>query len=675
MIVNTINVFAGKSHLTCSKNGTVLFYINGVGLKDDDKSFSSNTNIVTQQVIKSNVDSKSTIISNYMPNRSEGILKDVSEAYFLYMNSTKISEANPTLKADAYKLFVSYFTSNRVKFKLMCAAKESLRKYCNEIKKIAALKEKSATVKDLRLFTEKTIDFLNENRKVIFVTHSSGALFADRIRDVLAEHPSYKKNMVSHVALARPLSAERTKNRYDIVFNTDSLINYIRKNNLDAPDSNVDLIGDCPNNEPMPLPDTDIIVRNHEFSCYIGQNLVEGKQFFPKTNMTALEYVADSIYRVASELGNNDELCCNKSAYGKLWINEDDSLGGFVSDNTKIQYNVILEPGSQICGKGTIKGRVGSNPSILKNKVKLKGSYDISGYFNIQELLTSENSKITLNTSSTSESKIQKLNLVGNFSVSGRFKFEDVTVSGNVSINSPVNTLIDVSGSNIKTVTYGKMNILQGIYMTSSDLVDVDFEVTSGVNLHNFKALKGFSAASPILGMAVYNTTFKENASFTSNDQITFYSTGSTIDKEFEYPGSMLSLNTVNITEEQDWGNSDRVYLTKLNLGSGNQFSSSYQIQSLKSTQSNMTNTIINGRSSEMDFLLNAFSDLTNLTVLSGTEKIFLGGTIGSNVTIHDDVRVSGDDTLVIASNTTILGPNFFHCSVSGTIPANYICP
>lgn len=375
--------FSKFSHLSCSKNSTLLMFINGVDVKDNLDFLNQSSKLISELDLH-NTDANNLISSVVKHNRSEGYLSDIAETFFLFMRQNSVAydgETAPEVKKKQLRIWMLATMSTKARLKYACDKEfPELKIYCDEMKRITLLGQNSITFQDLGEFRTEVTKALYENKKVILVTHSAGAMFADRIRDyVSAYHPS-KKSFLGHVAIARPLKSNHSTNNFFVNFKQDSTLNELISYGLGStPKPNVDLHENCPLQVPFPAD-----YPNHFFSCYTGPGLITGPHFLPSlkwdappTQNTAVSYVADTVYRVASLLGNNDEKCCNK-APGKIWRNDaycesDPELcqTSFIADTTKLEVNdASFIHDSQICGDYTIKS---FNPISFKN-TKMYGS-------------------------------------------------------------------------------------------------------------------------------------------------------------------------------------------------------------------------------------------------------------------------------------------------------------
>ncbi|QDK42021.1 hypothetical protein DOM21_11295 [Bacteriovorax stolpii] len=76
-----VSAFASPD-LSCSQNGTVFFYINGVNV--EDKEAQKDMVVIRDKIIvssKDNLDSKSTVNTNFIYNSTRGLFNDIKEIY------------------------------------------------------------------------------------------------------------------------------------------------------------------------------------------------------------------------------------------------------------------------------------------------------------------------------------------------------------------------------------------------------------------------------------------------------------------------------------------------------------------------------------------------------------------------------------------------------------------
>lgn len=560
-----VEVFAALSDLTCSKNGLDIFFINGVLI--DDKAFRKDftpqadtffTEIVKQ---KNRLDlHPSSIESIIKHNNTEGLLRDIAESYFLYLMRNESKEKLP-LKTTLRLLLMSLMNKN-AQLDEYCSLNKALD-ICKELKKIIYDKQNYQTIADLGLFKDEAYKSLVERkRKLIFVTHSGGNLMADRVRDfILNELPPEYYPLTGHVSLARPYFTQH-KNVETIVFEEDGVIESLRLAGQNTPPGNVSLQTRCDNFRFLPW-------FNHGFDCYLGNNLVQQNLYDIPRIVQSVEIVKAAVYKVASNLANNDENCCNKSPKGKVWINDDTSIGGFISEKIKIESGkVTINKGAQLCGTGSINATSDSSKHIFGEQVIINGQINLNSKFKVLGT-TSISSSSVLTTDAGTDVQLNNLTLNGSL----RFKkpAENVsqidpwiigaTVNGTNEITGPVRItqstfLKDMRISsknvplliqNLKITGAGSLNLTENKndqYTSISNIIVEAPLVVSGSNV-NITGIKNYGSTTVTASESVgLSGEFRGTSSVTSGTYIglsgKFNSVSGSCDKHIFLQGQLL---------------------------------------------------------------------------------------------------------------------------------------
>lgn len=163
----SLNANAIKSHLTCSKNGTDIYFINGVDVGDESyKDFVRTVALLEQSSPLHEFDPKAENVK-FIPlhNSSQGMKKDVAEAMFQYIENVKKEKKNVTIVAA--KFVFHFLSSNTQKMKEVCNRElgQNLRYICDELLRIKYDKYNSHLFKDLGSFKLRIAESVAANKK------------------------------------------------------------------------------------------------------------------------------------------------------------------------------------------------------------------------------------------------------------------------------------------------------------------------------------------------------------------------------------------------------------------------------------------------------------------------------------------------------------------------------
>lgn len=574
LILISARVYANISHLTCSKNGTNLIYINGVDINNwEHTKFESLATGLSSDLLPRNIDAKDDFFVTVPHNRSEGLLRDIAESFFLFANrgsKTKLSnKVGYSASKKIIKFLVAGLMSDRGKLEYLCNpyikrdsngelinkicltdpvpqdpnAPITEKNICCSIDKIKMEAQKSVAFEDLGKFRTIVVEKLKNDQKVILVTHSAGAMFADRIKDYVKRYYPQYSDYLGTLAIARPFRSNHKENEYFLNSQKDPVLNQINETGInETPAPNLFFKTNCDIEVPFPVD-----YRNHDFSCYLSEAALSPgvPLLFNTPNPTSRYYIKDYIYRVASDLGNNDVACCNKAA-GKIWINNGDVNGGFISKNIEISGKVMIESGAQLCGSGVITASNDPTKHVFQKDVIINGKLDLNSSFSFSgNTQTSENSKLVsepgvsfllLNTNVTGEInfKPSASSTVGNYQniIGG-------TIAGQNKLMGPVT----LSGSNVfkdvdvytmyrpLTLTNFAMNGMGSLKLTNKRqdapttiqnvVLEAPLAVSSSLlDLNGSKILGATSVISPDI-VQIPGVEFRGTTSISSGSSIT----------------------------------------------------------------------------------------------------------------------------------------------------------
>lgn len=471
-IIYSNTTLAVTSDLTCSKKGLDVFFINGVLI--DDKAFKDEFSVQAEAFFDKLDMNRVDLNRSYPPetikkhNHTEGILRDIAESYFLYLARDESKQKLP-LKTTLRLLLMSLMNKN-AKLDEYCSLNKALE-VCEELKKIIYDKQNSQAAADLGVFKDEAYKSLIERgRKLIFITHSGGNLMADRVRDFIRlQLPPEYYGLTGHVSLARPYFTLH-ENVETIVFEEDGVIESLRIAGQNTPAGNVSLQEKCDNFRFLPW-------FNHGFDCYLGNNPVQQSLYDIPGLVPSVEIAKAAVYKVASRLANNDENCCNKGN-GKVWINDDNTIGGFLSGEVKVESGkVTILKGAQICGSGTINATNDPTKHVFGEQVVINGKINFNSKFKINGTTKSSTSSILITEEGTD---VQMFN---------------VNLNGELYFKKPAVTAPNIDPWIISATVTGKNEIIGPVRITQSNFLK-DLKISSSFMPLVIQNLKMNSAGS-----------------------------------------------------------------------------------------------------------------------------------------------------------------------------------
>lgn len=705
----SFQVYSSRSHLTCSKSGTHIAAINGVNINwKKFRSFKSETiKLMSLDIEKTNVDAgQGQLTVNAYHNASFDLLSDGYETWKLYLR--RLDETNGRhVRIDLIVSLFMWYLNDISIFNKHCDV-EDLKVECNELLRLMSKK----TTKDLGEITAVVDRQFKANKKIIFLSHSAGALFVDTVRDYIKEKYQNKYQYTSHLALARPFITNHD-NAYELNFDRDEILKTLKfLSPNDVPDFNVSQMFGCtsPNG-------SDIAVNHDYIFCYLGPVLVDpnDKPILADENfLNARNLVSDSIYRVAGMLENNDEKCCNKQKNGKVWLNG----GGFISKKSSAE-NVFIDSTSSLCGEGVLK-----NGSVNVNTV-LDGVYNLAGNFNIRETTMTPTSSLISNDSSQ-RLRLENLTLDGGLEFLTNINLLDVDIKGKVKFkyNGSVEQYIQnsdfeftgdipsylegthslgIGGSKIK----GTFNVVANKIRLVNLQAPVDFSLSSShslseinienatfsnkaflnfyPNIQSYLDLKDISSSGNMIlnvrNMTALTVDASDDVSIDSTKSVRMYR--SNISEKFSFIGTGLNISDSSIEGNLATSNTCSYYdldILGSKIGEGNSFLNAASISSNGTTRYSVTSTTINGNKCECNdpeipcgpFSVVMRKDLSGFT---GQGIAIINASIGSGVTVNPGsggTDISGDNAS-IADGTSITPPVYvFNCGISGSIGPDY---
>lgn len=374
-LIVSANALAIKSHLTCSASGTDIYFINGINIGEDEYQYFTEAVIgIEQSSPMPELDNKINSV-RFIPlhNTSQGFKKDVAEAMFQYIEGVKRKKI---IGVAAIRIILPFLMNKSYKMKQICnqELQQDERYICDELVRIRREKFNTHLYEDLGKFRVRIAKSVAENKKIVIVGHSQGALFADSLRTYIKKyHPAHDQYTSSLLIGAfKPAINKRT---YYYNFTDDGVVNGVRSTLAIIPEQRYKIDVAC-EGEPDPVEgEFSYRTDNHSFDCYTGSNKVTGPKFLlesSREDIVAREYFYDLLKKAVSEHGNNDENCCNKEA-GKLdRANQQTPVSEFfIGDKVELEQDLQLSHigKNEICGNSTLSGTVSLTRSSLRDTV------------------------------------------------------------------------------------------------------------------------------------------------------------------------------------------------------------------------------------------------------------------------------------------------------------------
>lgn len=537
---------AKLSHLSCSQNGLHIAFVNGVGV--DVNQFqgfrNASTSLVNDLAINLDLlDLSSTperVTFDSYHNSSFLKLYDGFEAWKLYMEGETTEDGGLFSQDTISKIFNYKITENTKALSRTCHT-IFFKKHCQKLDEILFFKD---TYEDLGRMKTEVSKVLSNGRKILFVSHSAGALFVDNIRDYIKRVKPANYLHTSHLALARPLETQH-ENQYHLTFEDDQLTEGLRLIPLvgnKVPTANLNKTQACFD----PAAPNDIFSNHSYINCYLGQLISQNTTDSPildePAEMPARSQVKNAIYRVASYLSNNDKNCCDGKK-GKVWLNGV-TPGGFVSEKLRITGGEIyVSPMAQLCGVGEIKGSQNPNNHEFHPGTKIEGEVFIDSKFYFQNLKALPTSKLSIISGTSKNFSSQNFTLYGelewknnlsttlentsisNIKLYGKNKVTgDVSFGGgsyyNVALESP-SALLTVGSSGNKIdrklkITY--LGIKDARFLEND--IDGDFELFASTDLQvtNNQFLESLTLKSP--DIEIYSSEIRNSSAIQTGNRI-----------------------------------------------------------------------------------------------------------------------------------------------------------
>ena len=393
MIVFSKGSFAEKSHLTCSANGTDIYFVNGVDVDEAKfENYSESVRRIIDSINGNELDNRSDIEVFPRHNTSQGLMKDVAEALYQYTEDVKLNKQRECLLPS--NLIYYILSTNAGKLKQLCTRSNQcpeIKSICADMLKIKHEKMSSALYQDIGKFRKDIVSSVSNNRKIVLVGHSQGSLFVEGLRNYIKKyHPGHDQYTSSLMVAGLKKSSHKRNNFYN--FTKDGVLEKIEDALLPVPERKFEISSTCEPDNTSSSTGFNFTARNHSFECYTGNFNVSGPQFLLQGNgtFTARDYFLDLLKKTVSELGNNDPSCCNKKM-GKVWK----PTNSFVADDVLvIGDHLNLSADSSLCGSGVVDATTPFGIRLVNSN--LSGRVNLKGRLNFENVQATADSSINI---------------------------------------------------------------------------------------------------------------------------------------------------------------------------------------------------------------------------------------------------------------------------------------
>ena len=476
--------------LSCSKNKTLIFFINGMNYSPFQYNRALN---ILREISASNklkFDQKDIIVDGQY-NTSESFITD-----FYQLVMQRVAE-NKQIKSDgAFKFAMAYF------FKKQDLAVDAIK--AELLKQLMGeellWKERSTyhEYNDLTLMMGKIRAAINNNIKVIVVSHSQGNMFANKLHEMLLSSGVPKEKIdkyIGNLQVASTAGSVKYKNNRVFSLQEDIALNAFRvstRRSLVPQQYRVGNIFFCAWTNPIKPPDL-----CHDFAnTYLSSSLgatgpKQGSKFI--SNRSNRDIFIDNLEEVAWMLANNDEDCC-EGRDGRFYRKDYDSEPekGFLEKTVEYDDELKLEidKDSQVCGNATLKFSLpGHKIKLVKTSVMGIGSVELKGNIFLKDssiLPNNENNVLRIEGTTDLPLYFEDTDITGGMKISGALIFHNSELSNTGSIEGELfYRFLPYEGAwysptIINTKISGKAN-MQGYYNINRDLEDTTI-IGKGMN-------------------------------------------------------------------------------------------------------------------------------------------------------------------------------------------------
>ena len=521
LITMSLDAVAQEKSLSCSKNGTVLFYINGINVGKTDFDEDLDRLFETIVSLETKFDNQGSVSVTGEHNSSEGFTLD-----YIQLVRQKLEGQKKYSNSDIVELISLYFHS-RIEF-----IRSIGEEIYDEIRRDMFLELNSGETisqNDIKVMAIKIRNFLNQNKKVIVVSHSQGNIYANYVYDELlnigvpAEALNKYYGNLQVGSAARSLKAKNAKVyslKDDIALNWLSgtsprpVLDQKYRVSLHTPSSLYCVLNYC-----------------HGFaSTYQSSSMeVVGPKQGASGEVTrkSVDVFRENLEEVAWMLANNDDNCCD-GREGRFYRKDYSSpASGFVENTVDIasRANITISESAQLCGELKIRNPINYNSNIyIRGNSEIHANYPILIYGNIDFL----NSVITNYTHQSGAEfnggneyglKFANSLIHGGGKISGDMWGNSLEVSGapEITANSffNINTNEMLYPSLDRVELKGEDTELKGFFYLGNLVLDdsiIEGEVeepTPTSNRWTFLAVDGYQSGSSSFGHIYKNVHFK----------------------------------------------------------------------------------------------------------------------------------------------------------------------
>lgn len=514
-----------EAALECSKEGVVIFYVNGQeNEKEDAKATTNKLTSLIRGVYSSIQLDKKKVFVDYSYNRTFGKNQQgVAMADFLESAALLLaSRQGVTLEeawVAAYRTLMNIWHPTDPLDRSLMSKTQAIElldtpEILNQLY--------SATAVDLQAIKTKTKDYLSEDKKIIFTSHSQGNLFVNVLYNQLVqENPTINNKpfvdfleILGNIQIATPsenIPIEKHRwvtNNMDAILNVPFRLNPNFSLSLPFNDPRSDLADQTKNHSMLDtylgggigdiirgnLPELRDMVFNEleKIALDLKSNCVaEGCDGAPGKMSQAQggAFVANTAYLgetvSVSSFGTGIEICERAQVYGNARISGFIKISGTAQIHGNAQVNGFGS-GVEIKGNADILGSVNNyGPLVIMGSTKIKEGSSISGEGILDGSTEIGSSEVTLDRTYVDDSTIfgSKVYLES-YVNSSTIKNSNIKASG-VSDSTIENSVVDASG--IVSSTIKNSTVIKGSSVNESNVEGSTLDSGAAVDMSTVK--------------------------------------------------------------------------------------------------------------------------------------------------------------------------------------------
>lgn len=332
----SLDAWAGQD-LTCSENGAVVLFTNGVLTKRHEADTSIRA--IRELHMDSEIDEKAKVKYELIYNRHEGILNDFTESLIQFIDQSKNSRDASAESLSSFLLGVD-------------DPPEPIRAEIVANFKAAILRQEEVNTDEL---VNEYFWNLSQDKKILAISHSQGGFFVNRAYSAWSSNlEDWQKNTFATVQVATPVSSiipqgvHRTYREDIIQLIPGSLW------------SNIGLT--------LHLPTA------HGDHWFLEEFMHHGMlETYFRLEATR-QALRQGIREAAQMLGPNCKGCYRGIAFerGNYHRNLDDSTAGFISLDAEVADTVYVTGEPEVCGRAKVHGSV-----VLMDQARIEDDAEI----------------------------------------------------------------------------------------------------------------------------------------------------------------------------------------------------------------------------------------------------------------------------------------------------------